>query len=72
MKNTHSSINNGAKTKVKVDNILISIWILGPAVSLNGSPTVSPAIVALWTSLPLPPAYPDSTYLIVISKIITF
>ncbi|CAM5379981.1 hypothetical protein STENM327S_05131 [Streptomyces tendae] len=29
--------------------------IAGPAVSLNGSPTVSPITVAAWASLPLPP-----------------
>ena len=41
---------------------LIRIFKLGPDVSLNGSPTVSPTTVALWTSLPLPPKLPSSTY----------
>ena len=34
---------------------LISGLIAGPAVSLNGSPTVSPMTVAACASLPLPP-----------------
>src|SRR6266542_3431735 len=34
---------------------LISGFSAGPAVSLNGSPTVSPMTVALWFSDPLPP-----------------
>ena len=34
---------------------LISGLIAGPAVSLNGSPTVSPMTVAAWASVPLPP-----------------
>ena len=34
---------------------LISGFNAGPAVSLNGSPTVSPITAALWLSLPLPP-----------------
>ncbi len=35
--------------------------IAGPAVSLKGSPTVSPITVAAWASLPLPPWWPSST-----------
>src|SRR5512132_379332 len=35
--------------------ILISGLTAGPAVSLYGSPTVSPVTAALWASLPLPP-----------------
>ena len=34
-------------TIVIVDNNLIKIWMDGPAVSLQGSPTVSPVTVAL-------------------------
>src|SRR6201996_5019386 len=34
---------------------LSSGLMAGPAVSLNGSPTVSPMIVASWASEPLPP-----------------
>ena len=39
---------------------LIRIFKLGPEVSLNGSPTVSPTTVALCASLPLPPWFPSS------------
>ena len=46
---------------------LIRIFKLGPDVSLNGSPTVSPTTVALWTSLPLPPKLPSSTYFLALS-----
>ena len=41
-----------------MDTILISLMRmlrLGPEVSLNGSPTVSPTTVALWFSDPFPP-----------------
>ena len=34
---------------------LMSGLIAGPAVSLNGSPTVSPMMVASWAGEPLPP-----------------
>ena len=34
---------------------LMSGLMAGPAVSLNGSPTVSPMTVASWASEPLPP-----------------
>ena len=34
---------------------LMSGLIAGPAVSLNGSPTVSPMTVASWAGEPLPP-----------------
>ena len=39
----------------------------GPAVSLNGSPTVSPTTAALWTSPPLPPRFPASIYFFALS-----
>jgi len=52
----HFSINIGANTRVIVDTNLIRIWILGPAVSLHGSPTVSPTTAALCALDPLPPA----------------
>ncbi len=42
--------------------------ILGPEVSFNGSPTVSPTTVALWTSEPFPPRFPDSTYFFALSQ----
>ncbi len=41
--------------------------MLGPVVSLNGSPTVSPTTAALWTSLPLPPSCPSSMYFLALS-----
>ncbi len=47
---------------------LISGLIDGPAVSLNGSPTVSPMTVAAWASLPLPPCTPSSTIFFALSQ----
>ena len=46
---------------------LISGLIAGPAVSLNGSPTVSPMTVAAWASEPLPPKLPSSTIFFALS-----
>src|ERR1700741_2988627 len=40
--------------------ILIIGLIAGPAVSLYGSPTVSPVTAAAWASEPLPPYKPSS------------
>jgi hypothetical protein len=40
----------------------------GPAVSLNGSPTVSPITVALCGSEFLPPWWPSSTYFLALSQ----
>src|SRR5690606_28033615 len=48
--------------------ILISGLIAGPAVSLYGSPTVSPVIAALCASLPLPPKLPSSMYFLALSQ----
>ena len=39
--------NSGARTKVIVLRSLINTWRDGPAVSLKGSPTVSPTTAAL-------------------------
>ena len=47
---------------------LISGLIAGPAVSLNGSPTVSPMIVASWAEDPLPPWLPSSTIFLALSQ----
>ena len=47
---------------------LISGLIAGPAVSLNGSPTVSPMTTALCTSEPLPPRLPSSMYFLPLSQ----
>ena len=46
---------------------LISGFSAGPAVSLNGSPTVSPMTAALWASVPLPPWWPSSMYFLALS-----
>ena len=46
---------------------LISGLMAGPAVSLNGSPTVSPMTVAAWASEPLPPWWPSSTSFLALS-----
>src|SRR5436309_3327133 len=42
-------------TRVMVDNNFTRMCRDGPAVSLNGSPTVSPTTAALCVGLPLPP-----------------
>ena len=47
---------------------LISGLMAGPAVSLNGSPTVSPMIVASWAGEPLPPWWPSSTSFLALSQ----
>ena len=47
---------------------LISGFSAGPAVSLNGSPTVSPMTAALWASDPLPPSAPSSMYFLALSQ----
>ena len=44
-----------AITMLTIDISWIRIFRLGPEGSLNGSPTVSPTMVALWHSEPLPP-----------------
>ena len=46
---------------------LISGLSAGPAVSLNGSPMVSPMTAALWASDPLPPSLPSSMYFLALS-----
>jgi hypothetical protein len=48
--------------------ILISGLIAGPAVSLYGSPTVSPVTAALCASEPLPPKLPSSMYFLALSQ----
>src|SRR4249919_4365604 len=47
--------------------ILISGFTAGPAVSLYGSPTVSPVTAALCASEPLPPKWPSSMYFFALS-----
>ncbi len=46
---------------------LMSGLSAGPAVSLNGSPTVSPITAALCASEPLPPSLPSSMYFLALS-----
>ena len=58
----------GARTRVIVLSNLINIWILGPAVSLQGSPTVSPVTLALWASDPFPPNSFVSIYFLALSQ----
>jgi hypothetical protein len=47
--------SSGTSSSATILMILISGLIAGPAVSLYGSPTVSPVTAALWASEPLPP-----------------
>src|ERR687894_110590 len=47
---------------------LMSGLSAGPAVSLNGSPTVSPITAAMWASEPLPPWLPSSMYFLALSQ----
>ena len=48
--------------------ILIIGLTAGPAVSLYGSPTVSPVTAALCASEPLPPWWPSSMYFLALSQ----
>ena len=57
-----------AMTMLTIDINLMRILRLGPDVSLNGSPTVSPTMVALWQSEPLPPKCPSSTIFLALSQ----
>src|SRR3970282_823311 len=54
-----SHYNNGTISSATMLMILISGLIAGPAVSLYGSPTVSPVTAALWASEPLAPRFPS-------------
>src|SRR3984957_7492444 len=58
-----SGISNSATMLM----ILISGFTGGPAVSLYGSPTVSPVTAALCASEPLPPKLPSSMYFFALS-----
>jgi len=59
--------NAGPNTRIVVDNSLITTCNDGPAVSLNGSPTVSPVTAALCASLFLPPKLPSSMNFLALS-----
>ncbi len=65
---TCSPTTAGAMSSATRFITLISGLIAGPAVSLNGSPTVSPMTVAAWASLPLPPYSPSSTIFFALSQ----
>ena len=55
-------------TRVTVESSLIKMCMEGPAVSLLGSPTVSPVMLALCASDPLPPCAPVSMSFLVLSQ----
>src|SRR2546425_13021299 len=55
------------KTREIVLRSLMRMCRLGPAVSFQGSPTESPAIVAACVSVFLPPKCHDSTYFFALS-----
>lgn len=57
-----------AMTILTIDMSLIRILRLGPEVSLKGSPTVSPTMVALCAKLPFPPKLPSSTIFFALSQ----
>src|SRR6478672_4419110 len=59
--------SNGTSSSATMLMILISGLIAGPAVSLYGSPTVSPVTAALCASEPLPPKLPSSMYFLALS-----
>ena len=56
-----------AITMLTIDINLMRIFKDGPEVSLNGSPTVSPTIHALWAKDPLPPKAPSSIFFLALS-----
>ena len=56
-----------AITMLTIDMSLMRILSDGPEVSLKGSPTVSPTMVALWANEPLPPKLPSSTIFLALS-----
>src|SRR5271169_5436064 len=60
--------NSGAITRVMVESSLISTCSEGPAVSLKGSPTVSPTTAALCASERLPPYWPVSMNFLALSQ----
>lgn len=56
-----------AITMLTIDISLMRMLREGPEVSLKGSPTVSPTMVALWLSLPLPSKWPSSIIFLALS-----
>src|SRR3989344_5136234 len=59
---------NGTKSNATILATFIIGLMAGPAVSLYGSPTVSPVTAALWASEPLPPNLPVSIYFLALSQ----
>src|SRR5476651_2021031 len=59
---------SGTNSSATMLMILISGLTAGPAVSLYGSPTVSPVTAALCASEPLPPKWPSSIYFLALSQ----
>src|SRR5690606_4034535 len=64
----YSDANHGANTSDTTLISLMRMFIAGPEVSLNGSPTVSPTTAALCGSEPLPPCAPPSMYFLALSQ----
>src|SRR5690349_25110112 len=63
----HFDQSSGTSSNATMLMILISGLMAGPAVSLYGSPTVSPVTAALCASEPLPPKWPSSMYFLALS-----
>jgi hypothetical protein len=67
-------VKNSQKTSDKIAMSLMRILREGPEVSFNGSPTVSPVIAALCSSVflaltsPLTTNYPPSMYFLALSQ----
>ena len=53
--NSEEATNSAADSEETSETTVICVLMDGPAVSLNGSPTVSPMTAALCAGLPLPP-----------------
>jgi len=68
LKETSIEVNGAARMPTRFITLIIGLSA-GPAVSLKGSPTVSPTTVALWTSVPLPPRKPSSTFFLALSQL---
>jgi len=63
----HANFRSGASTREIMAINLMSILSEGPAVSLNGSPTVSPTTAARWSPEPFPPSGRDSMSFLALS-----
>jgi len=63
----HANFRSGASTREIMAINLMSILSEGPAVSLKGSPTVSPTTAARWSPEPFPPSGRDSMSFLALS-----